>query len=120
MTGDLFGNLNKPVDQPTPQPKVNGTPVNGTYGDAKTGNAEGSTSSIFNKTPSANLFGGSKPLVSPNEYLTHSAILTFFTQSSGPTSQAESTSTGSSPAFLFGSPKLLLPRRRMAPVCSHQ
>jgi hypothetical protein len=97
---DLFGNLNKPVDQPAaPQPKVNGTSVSGAGSDAKPG--ESSTSSLFDKTPSTNLFGSSSSMVSPtlSDQWNNSNT---FTQSSAPIPEAETTNTGSGPAFSFG------------------
>jgi hypothetical protein len=86
-TNDLFGNLNKPVDQSVTQSKVNGSTSE---------NNASNSSSVFSKSPSAaaNIFGTPKSLVSSlvvvtDAYRDHSKSLKFNTSSA---KQAEAAS----------------------------
>lgn len=85
---DLFGNLNKPVDQSVTQPKVNGSSLDND-------NDVNSSRSVFSKYPSAaNTFGAPKSLVSSLVVIIdacrdHSNYLKFNTS---PAKQAEAVS----------------------------
>jgi hypothetical protein len=98
-TDDLFGNLNKPVDQPVAQPNLNGTASASEINSAPST----SSSSLFNQqTPSTNLFGASKPLVSTST-LPLVQNKTNHQKFSAMPAQSESSTTPNKPAFSFGS-----------------
>lgn len=102
---NLFGSLNKPVDEAVAQPKASDILSNGVGAIGASSTIEVQTPSIGSQAPTGNFFGTPKPLVSfsPRSKLDEHELDTNPYQFPAPSSPSEALGAHSNTPFSFGS-----------------